>query len=293
MKKILSLGMAALLVLAASCTGSNPGFKTEKRHYEGSSEHATLSIDAELPLATTEGAAVMRQTLVDVMDKALSQIDSYAGKRFFPRFDGDTDDSEALFSYYEKQALDEIASLAQQACDERAEGILESTTLTDEEKESYLKDMPGWAFDFHLAKVYETDSYAVFDSQNYIYMGGAHGGVVGDGPMTFDKKSGMRIRDFFAPGSQDEMQEMLRRGMGEYFKERIEDTGIALDDHLSLNGGPIPLPQWAPCPTADGLKLIYQQYEVAPYAAGMPEFTLSYEEVAPFLLPEAKADLGL
>ena len=46
-------------------------------------------------------------------------------------------------------------------------------------------------------------------------------------------------------------------------------------------------------PTADGLKFIYQQYEVTAYVDGMPEFTLTYDEVAPYLLPEAKADLGL
>ena len=39
--------------------------------------------------------------------------------------------------------------------------------------------------------------------------------------------------------------------------------------------------------------LTYQQYEIAAYAAGMPSFTLSYEEAASFLLPEAKKDLGL
>ena len=293
MKKILISGMAVLLMLAASCTGGKPEFKTETRHYEGSTEHSTLSIDAELPVATTEGTAVMRQTLVDVMDRALSQIDSYGGKRYFPRFEGDINDAEALFSYYGKQSLDEIGALAQQMCDERAEGILESTTLTDEEKASYLKDMPGWGFEFNLKKVHETDSYVVFDSQNYIYMGGAHGGIVGEGPMTFDKQSGMRIRDFFEPGSASRMQDLLRRGMTEYFKERMEDAGTTLETHLQVADGQIPLPKWAPCPTADGLKLIYQQYEVAAYADGMPEFTLPYGEVAPFLLPEAKADLGL
>lgn len=285
--------MAVLLMLAAACTGDKPEFKTETRHYEGSTEHATLTIDAELPVATTEGSSVMRQTLVDVMDNALSRIDSYAKKRYFPRFEGDVNDTDALFEYYEKQSLDEIGALAQEMCDERAQGILESETLTDEEKDKYLDDMPGWGFEFNLKKVYETPSYVVFDSQNYIYMGGAHGGIVGAGPMTFDKKSGMRIRDFFEPGSEEGMQELLRSGMAEYFRERMDDTDTALEDHLQLDGKLIPLPKWAPCPTEDGLKLIYQQYEVAAYAAGMPEFVLPYKEVAQFLLPEARKDLGL
>ena len=74
----------------------------------------------------------------------------------------------------------------------------------------------------------------------------------------------------------------------------MEAAGSTLEMHLHLrDDGLIPLPQWAPMPTADGLKFIYQQYEVTAYVDGMPEFTLTYDEVAPYLLPEAKADLGL
>lgn len=293
MKKSLFPWMAAALLLAASCTGGQPGFKTEKQHFADSTGHARLTLNAELPVANDEGTAVMRQTLVDVMDRALSQIDSYDGKRTFPRFEGDINDTKALFAYYEEQTLADIGARSQAACDERAAGIMESETLSDEEKQRYISQAPGWAFDFNLEKVYETERFVVFDSQNYVYLGGAHGGVVGAGPMTFDKKSGMRIRDFFQPGVEEEMQPLLRRGMGEYFKERMEAVDMELDAFLSLDGGRIPLPKWAPCPGKDGLKLIYQQYEVAPYAAGMPEFVLSYEEVAPYLQAEAKADLGL
>lgn len=267
MKKFLSLGAAAILLLAASCTGGKPAFKTETHSSEATAGEARLAIRAELPLATSDGASVMRQTLVDVMDKALSHIDSYEQKRFFPRFDGDINDSQALFSYYEKQALEEIALLS--------------------------AETPGWRFEFNLEKTWETDLVAVFDSQNYLSMGGAHGGVIGEGPMTFDKQSGMRIRDFFVPEAEAAMQALLRDGMLEYFKERMAAVGSELEDHLHMKNGLIPLPQWAPRPGEDGLTFIYQQYEVAAYVDGMPEFTLAYEDVAPYLLPEAKKDLGL
>ncbi len=293
MKKFLYLGAVAVLALAASCTGGKPDFKTEKHSSELTADYARLSIQAELPLATTDGASVMRQTLVDVMDKALSHIDNYEQKRFFPRFDGDVNDSGALFSYYEHQALEEITFLSQGMFDERAEGIRESETLSDEEKEKFVADFPGWEFDFNLEKTWETDLIAVFDSQNYLYMAGAHGGVIGEGPMTFDKQSGMRIRDFFVDGAEKDMQSLLRDGMLEYFKERMAAVGSELEDHLNLKNGLIPLPQWAPRPCQDGLTFIYQQYEVAAYVDGMPEFTLAYEDVAPYLLPEAKRDLGL
>ena len=293
MKKSVILGMAAALVLAAACTSSNKGFKTETRDYADSTAYAYLTIKAELPVAATEGTTVMRQTLVDVMDKALSHIDNYEQKRAFPRFEGDLNDSEALFSYYEQQALASIGALSQATVDERAAAILESETLSDAEKQAYLDNAPKWGFEFDLKKTWENDKIVVFDSQNYIYMAGAHGGIVGDGPMTFDKESGMRIRDFFEPGSVTDMQKVLRAGMETYFADRMEVLGTTLEDHLNLKDGIIPLPEWSPRPCEEGLTFIYQQYEVAAYVDGMPEFTLSYKDVKPFLLPEAKKDLGL
>ena len=293
MKKTVILGMAAALVLAAACTSSNKGFKTEICDYADSTAHAYLTIKAELPVATTEGTTVMRQTLVDVMDKALSHIDNYEKKRAFPRYEGDLNDSEALFSYYEQQALASIGALSQATVDERAKYILESDTLSDAEKQAYLDDAPNWGFEFTLHKTWDNDKIAVFDSQNYIYMAGAHGGIIGDGPMTFDKESGMRIRDFFEPGSVTDMQKVLRAGMETYFADRMEVLGTTLEDHLNLKDGIIPLPEWSPRPCEEGLTFIYQQYEVTAYVDGMPEFTIPYSDVKPFLLPETKKDLGL
>ena len=103
----------------------------------------------------------------------------------------------------------------------------------------------------------------------------------------------MRIRDFFEPGAVADMQKLLRSGMESYFAERMAAVGTELEDHLQLKDGLIPLPEWSPRPCEEGLTFIYQQYEVAAYADGMPEFTLSYKDVKPFLLPEAKKDLGL
>lgn len=37
----------------------------------------------------------------------------------------------------------------------------------------------------------------------------------------------------------------------------------------------------------------YQQYEIAPYAAGMPSFKVHVNEVKPFLTPEARKVFGI
>jgi len=291
MKKSVLFGMAAALLLAASCTPKTSGIRTETCQFSAADAHARLSIEAELPVAATEGTAVMRQTLVDMMDRALSHIGFGEEQRAFLRFDGDVDDARALGEYYGGKAFADISAKAQADADERMADIRANADLTEAERVHAVAGIPGWEYDFKLKKVYETDRIAVFDSIEYIYLGGAHGGIGGDGAITFDKEGGMRIRDFFVPGAAAQMQDLLRRGLEEYFAEGGDD--VDLDEFLFLEGDRIPLPHWAPMPMETGLVLTYQQYEIAAYAAGMPSFTLSYEEVAPYLLPETKKDLGL
>ena len=150
--------------------------------------------------------------------------------------------------------------------------------------------MPGWGYSFSLKKDRETERYVVFLSEDYVYMGGAHGGVVGRGPLTFDKKDGRQVEEFFEPSSLEAMQPLLRKGLVDYFAENdYEVTPEGLDDILMLDAGFVPFPAWAPFPSDKGMVFTYQQYEIAAYAAGMPNFTLPYEDVLPYLTPEAKA----
>ena len=47
-----------------------------------------------------------------------------------------------------------------------------------------------WGYDFSLKKIGEGERYVVFQSEDYVYLGGAHGGVTGKGCLTFDKENG-------------------------------------------------------------------------------------------------------
>ena len=50
----------------------------------------------------------------------------------------------------------------------------------------------------------------------------------------------------------------------------------------------LPLPSTPPFMTEKGYVLIYQQYEIAPYAMGMPGDTIPYNVLKPCLTPEAQ-----
>ena len=290
LRMILALGLAVVAAVACRNTGVSD-LKTEIVTFEDSAAHADLSIKAELP-APGQGAAAerIRTALVEVMDEMLSHIGSYEEERLFPAYDGDASNTDALMAYYRGKALEIIGQQSQKDYEERVLSIEENDGLTDEQREEILADMPGWGYEFSLLKEEETDKYVVFQSEDYVYLGGAHGGVIGRGGLTFDKKDGKLVEKVVDPASLDAIQPLLRKGLTEYFSDN--DMGVTpeeLDNILFLETGVIPLPAWIPYPKKDGIVFIYQQYEIASYAAGMPNFTIPYEDIMPYLTPEAKA----
>ena len=294
MRKIFAVGLAVLAAAACRPSGGKD-LQTETLNYEDSKAHADLSIKVELPVYG-QGAAAdrIRASLVEVMDGQLSHIGSYEEERLFPAFEGDFSKTESLVMYYRDKALEAIGQLSQEDYDERVNSIEENDGLTDGQRKEILADMPGWEYDFSLLKDRETDRYVVFLSQDYVYLGGAHGGVVGRGGLTFDKKEGALVEKMVDSASLDAVQPLLRKGLSQYFSDNeMEVAPEELDNILFLETGVIPFPAWTPYPSEEGLVFTYQQYEIAAYAAGMPEFTVPYADILPYLTPEAKALLDV
>ena len=282
MKRLLLLISALAAVASASCT-KDKSLLTEVRDYADSTAHSYLTIHAELPVPASSASKEIRSELIDVLDRQLSHITFGEEERFFPKYEGDENDTDALLGYYKDQTLALIGRLSQEDADER-ERYLE---------EDILPEMPSWGFDFTLKKVADTLGYVVFMSQNYIYMGGAHGGITGEGYLTFDRKSGRRVDPMLDPACTDSIQSLLEKGLLDYYGEYGETmTSEALRERLQIEGELIPLPSWTPYPSAEGINFIYQQYEIACYADGMPSFTIPYQDIKPFLAPEARELLG-
>ena len=294
MRKIFAVWLAVLAAAACRPSGGKD-LQTETLNYEDSKAHADLSIKVELPVYGQSAAADrIRASLVEVMDGQLSHIGSYEEERLFPAFEGDFSKTESLVMYYRDKALEAIGQLSQEDYDERVNSIEENDGLTDGQRKEILADMPGWEYDFSLLKDRETDRYVVFLSQDYVYLGGAHGGVVGRGGLTFDKKEGALVEKMVDSASLDAVQPLLRKGLSQYFSDNeMEVAPEELDNILFLETGVIPFPAWTPYPSEEGLVFTYQQYEIAAYAAGMPEFTVPYADILPYLTPEAKALLDL
>lgn len=298
MKILPALGLAICLAVAAAAAchpSSGQDLKTDVYLSADSTAHSSLSIKAELPLPGQGAAAErIRTALIQVMDVQMSHIGTYEEDRLFPAFGGESDDTHALMEYYRGKSLETIGQLSQEDFDERVKTIKEEEGLSEAEMEEILSGMPGLEYDFSLLKNRETDRYVIFLSEDYFYLGGAHGGITGCGGLTFDKKDGHLVERFLELSSLKALQPLLRKGLTDYFTDDGEQvTPDLLDDFLFLESGIIPFPSWTPFPSEDGLVFTYQQYEIAAYAAGMPSFTLPYDDILPYLTPEAKELLGL
>ena len=283
---------AAMSLLALSgCNNSNKTIKTESFTFDDSSKYADITINAELPVTSKGVAGTIRKGLIDIMDSQLAFIGSYEGERLFEPYDKDSGDNATIVDYYRRNAMDVLDSNAAADYEERISYIMEDEDMTEEQKKEIIADVPRWEYDFNLTKQYETARYVVFNSSDYIYLGGAHGGVIGQGSPTFDKKDGHLVKQFLKEDALTPMQSLLTAGLVEYFTD--EEGSINADnlrDYLFLDDETIPFPVWTPHPTEEGLCFVYQQYEIAAYAMGMPSFIIPYDAVKPYLTPEA-ADL--
>ncbi len=105
---------------------------------------------------------------------------------------------------------------------------------------------------------------------NYIYSGGAHGGTVRRSD-TWNIKNGRRISLFQFTNNPVAFQTELLNNIREQIALQIEKgEGMYFEDYPQLiikNFNPESYYL-----TPNGLVIYYQQYEIAPYASGIPEF---------------------
>jgi hypothetical protein len=291
-RKLVLAGLA--IAAAVACQPTAKELKMETFEQSDGTEHAHLSMHVELPAPVKGPAGHIRTKILEVMDAQLTHIASFEDEPgLFPAYEGNPLDTKAVMNYYWDHALEAFGGAAQEDYDERVASVEENDGLTDEEREFALNSMPKFEYDFSLVKTDETDRYVVFVNEDYVYLGGAHGGVTGQGPLTFDKKTGDLVEKFLEPGCLKDIQPLLRKGLAGYFAdngEEIEPENV--DEYLMTDNGVIPFPAWATFPTENGLGFLYQQYEIAPYAVGMPGFMIPYDDILPYLTAEAKALLG-
>ena len=147
-----------------------------------------------------------------------------------------------------------------------------------------------------ITKTAEGKDWVTFQFVNEVFQGGAHGSHLVFG-QTFRKSDGRRIGwDIIRQLPEGNLQELMRKGLVSYFAAdneegfKEEDLENVLDESARYY---IPMPQCPPLFTSEGILFLYNQYEIAAYAMGLPSFVLTWEELKPYLNVTAKRLTGL
>lgn len=181
-------------------------------------------------------------------------------------YSGDLKDGKALVDFHSEHILADM------------QDIYRSLTKDYGGTGMYMTDQG------HIRRTSENDSIVSYEAGCYQYEGGAHGLYWIEG-TTFRKSDGKRIVINLDLSKVDAMQPLLREGLATYLRDNGAETTI--DDLLKsdtfISDGQIPLPSTNPYLTADGVKFVYQEYEIGPYAIGTPTFTIPLKDIQPFI----------
>lgn len=150
----------------------------------------------------------------------------------------------------------------------------------------------GYEYQINFAPEFESDSLLTYVYNTYCYLGGAHGSAISRA-ATFVVSTGRRLTysNIFRPGSRQEVIALVRNAIWrQYFQPTLSSTEegapTTLKEALLIEPESMDLPICGPEFGPKGVTFTYGQYEIAPYAAGMPACTLPYSELRSLLSPD-------
>ena len=263
-----------------------PEFQTDSICVERDDSIASVTISIDWPTSGSDSLTQsIRQYLCEELASSLVQ------------------EGEPTVKYYDNP-LDAVKTTADHRYEELAASWKELQSNIHE-------GMEGMEFSFSLRSMLleNAERYVTYLTKSEGFQGGAHGFAAAAG-QTFRKSDGKRIgyktvyndktetfeqqdQTLFKNPKSPQLYALIKEGVRSYFKEfdepvatdeQLKDMLISVDD---INR--IPLPSAPPTFSKKGLAFLYQQYEIAPYAAGMVNFDIPYDKIRPFLTPEAAA----
>lgn len=123
-----------------------------------------------------------------------------------------------------------------------------------------------------FAVTYNDEGVLSLYSEDYIYSGGAHGSTRRHSE-TWNTKTGQRIHLYQFAGDPAEFRaEILEHVRKQIERQRESGERGYFDDYARLISEHFNPENFYLTP--EGLVIYYQQYDIAPYASGIPEFTI-------------------
>ncbi|MGB5359445.1 MAG: DUF3298 domain-containing protein [Eudoraea sp.] len=151
-------------------------------------------------------------------------------------------------------------------------------------KKIYPDETIGWKAKINGMVTYEDKEFLTIELKSYLFTGGAHG-YGSTNFLNFSKKRGQEMDDWELfkdkEGFKQYAETQFRLQQDIPANTPINSTGFMFEKdsfYLPENIGF----------TENGLKLLYNQYEVASYADGPIELTLPYKDIQKFLSGNVK-----
>jgi hypothetical protein len=192
---------------------------------------------------------------------------------------GDSINAATLKEIVDRTPSFEKKSAAKTIADAATAFIREAEELQRDEKEIILP----WESSVSGQVLLDLPGIVTVSIQSYAFTGGAHGMSVTQ-YLVFDTENGKQLglADFFRPGFEATLDKLIDRrfrqirGLSENDPLNSEKGGL-FDDKIKHNENF--------AVTGSGIRFLYNQYEIAPYAVGDIEIELSFDDLRDILKP--------
>lgn len=280
-----------LLTAALAVTGGMASCKGEAKSGQSASDADSAQVapakeqvaepaEEAIDLGEIETETITMDEKWDFVNEELAQQSQEVGDGFqpscsleitFPTDKQSPELSKAVRAWIVSQCLSEYKG-DKNDMNALAKAFVEQTKKGDGDEE----------VDLSVNKMYENANVITFSYSYSMYAYGAAHGMHGHCAATFCKKDGRRLSwDMFKKDTR--WKPILEKGLMEYFDCGDRET---LSDNLFDALGKLEKPATEPWVSADGIELLYQLYEICPYAAGMPELTIPIKKAESILVPE-------
>jgi len=138
---------------------------------------------------------------------------------------------------------------------------------------------------FHqFQKIFESKKIVTYNFISYYYLGGAHGSTIVT-PYSFIKATN-RAATWSIIKDTLSVIPLIEKGLYKYFN--VSSDAELYDMLLLDNKQKIPFPTTNPSIVGDSITFLYQQYEIACYAAGMPSTNIAISDLKQYLSKEGE-----
>lgn len=264
-KKWQTIGFTILLsgITATSCQNKQESQITETDNVN----YITTSINKE-DSKSTLGCKIYADYPEKGSPFLLQNIREWINETLGGSYAGDLKNGKAVIEYYAQSINDRLKK--------------------DEAEFGSSPDMGGSVYYVQMRKAFETCLFVTYTNEIYqYYSGAAHGGQTYTGAV-FRKTDGRKMGwDVFKQDSLNCINDMIKEQIKTQFFKIKDDKSFY--DMLLIDNPELffPLPKTDPLFMEKGVMFIYQQYEIAPYAAGRPSCTIPYERLKDYFTTTA------